>query len=339
MTAPIAHVAWFEEDQFGTSWDFATEATTLALLAAALLVTIAVRVIARFWPGVDIPWLARMAPWMPFALRMHLAVSLIALLSLGFYLSPSMDLHVGVAGVLLGATMVLVAITMATGWRARAGAWLLIAAGPVGMLEFGFWEVLQRIDMLGPALFVLIAGPGRWSADHELGRVLEPAREQIAVAVWALKVAVGSGLIVVAFAEKLVDVDRAVAFLHDRPEFNVLREVGLPIGDSEFVRIAGAIEVLFGLLVISGALAQVGVFIIGVPINATLFFYGETELAGHLPIYGTMLVLLVYASDPELRGYVSALWPFRRGGVPARAAPAVREAALGELAEGTVAVA
>jgi uncharacterized membrane protein YphA (DoxX/SURF4 family) len=178
------------------------------------------------------------------------------------------------------------------------------------MLEFGVWEVLQRVDMLGPALFVAIAGPGRWSADHELGRAREPTREQIALAVWALKVAVGVGLIVVAFAEKLVDVDRAVAFLHGQPEFNVLREIGLPIGDREFVRIAGAIEVLFGMLIISGALAQVGVFIIGVPINATLFFYGETELAGHLPIYGTMLVLLVYASDPELRRYVVALWPY-----------------------------
>src|SRR5688500_2154142 len=117
-----------------------------------------------------------MAPFMPFALRMHLAVSLISLLSLGFYLSPSMDLHFNVAGVLLGATMVIVAITMATGWQARAGAWLLIAAGPIGMLEFGFWEVVQRVDMLGPALFVLIAGPGRWSADHELGRATEPTR-------------------------------------------------------------------------------------------------------------------------------------------------------------------
>ena len=319
MIAPLAHVAWFEEDAFGTSWDFATEATTFALLAAALLVTIAVRVIARFWPGVDVPWLARMAPWMPFALRMHLAVSLVSLLSLGFYLSPEMDLHFNFAGVVLGATMVIVAITMATGWNARAGAWLLIAAGPIGMIEFGFWPVLNRIDMLGPALFVLLAGPGRWSADFELGRVREPTRDQIANAVWVLKVAVGLGLIVVAFSEKLVDVDRAVAFLHDRPEFNIMREVGLPIGDREFVRISGAVEVLFGMLIISGALAQVGVFIIGVPINATLFFYGETELAGHLPIYGTMLVLLVYASDPDLRRAVSSLTP---PGVRARAAPA-----------------
>ena len=324
---PVGHVEWFETGSFDQSWDFVWEGTTLALLAAALVVTVLVRAIARVWPGADIPFFARMAPWMPFALRIHLAVSLIALLSLGYYLSPTMDLHFNVIGVVLGAVMVVVAVGMVTGWNTREAAILLIAAGPIGMFEFGFWEVIKRVDMLGPALFVLITGPGRWSADWELGRAREATRDQMRIAVWALKVAVGTALIVVAFAEKLTDPDRAVAFLHSRPEFNILREVGLPIGDLEFVRIAGCIEVLFGLLIISGALPQIGVVIIGIPINATLFFYGTTELAGHLPIYGTMLVLLVYGSDPELREYVSSLWPFRsRAGVsaarPAASSPA-----------------
>jgi uncharacterized membrane protein YphA (DoxX/SURF4 family) len=271
------------------------------------------------WSGVDLPFFGRMAPWMPFALRIHLAVSLISLLSLGFYLSPAMDLHFDVAGVVLGAVMVVVAIGMATGWHTREAAILLIAAGPIGMLEFGVWEVVKRVDMLGPAIFVLLAGPGRWSADWELGRAREVSRETIRVAVWALKVAVGVALIVVAFAEKLIDPERAVGFLADRPEFNIFREVGLPMGDREYVRLAGCVEVLFGLLIISGALPQIGVVIIGIPINATLFFYGETELAGHLPIYGTMLVLLAYGSDPELRHDVMSLWPFRSRAAGSRA--------------------
>ena len=50
----------------------------------------------------------------------------------------------------------------------------------------------------------------------------------------------------------------------------------------------------------------------GIPFNATLFFFGTNELVGHLPVYGAMLVLLVYGSDPRLRPAVSALWPFGR---------------------------
>ncbi len=35
-----------------------------------------------------------------------------------------------------------------------------------------------------------------------------------------------------------------------------------------------------------------------VPFNATLFLFGQTELVGHLPVYGVFLALLVYGSNP-----------------------------------------
>ena len=139
-----------------------------------MLVTLAVRVLARVCDGVDVPFLARMAPWMPFAVRMHLAVSLIGLLSLGVYLSPAMDLEANLAGILLGSDMAVVAILMATGWHTREGAWLLIVLGPLGMIEFGVSPVLQRLDVLGLAVFVLCTAPaaGRptWSSDSRASR-------------------------------------------------------------------------------------------------------------------------------------------------------------------------
>ncbi|HEX8053537.1 MAG TPA: hypothetical protein VF517_11140 [Thermoleophilaceae bacterium] len=308
---PLAHETWLTHDDVAVDWDFVLEGLTLALLAAAVLLTLAVRLVARRRPGVDVPVLARMAPFMPFAVRLHLAVSLIGLVSLGYYLSPAMDLQADLAGILLGAVMVIVAVAMVIGFQVRAAAWLLIAAGPLGMLEFGVSPVVQRIDMLGPALFLLFAGAGRWSAEFELGRVRDPSPEAIARAVWALRVAAGVALIVVAFVEKLAQPDLALEFLHHHPQFNVAREVGIPMGDLEFARVAGAIEVLFGLLLISGALPQAIVLIAGIPFNATLWFFGNLELVGHLPVYGTMLVLLVYGSSPELRPLASRMWPWR----------------------------
>jgi hypothetical protein len=126
-----------------------------------------------------------MAPYMPFALRIHLAVSLISLLSLGVYLSPAMDLEFNVAGVHLGAVMVLTAVSMVAGWHVGAGVWLLVAAGPIGMLEFGVLPVVERIALPGSAAFLLFTGAGRWSADGELGRAKEALLEQIGRAVWA----------------------------------------------------------------------------------------------------------------------------------------------------------
>jgi len=306
----LAHETWFTDGSFPLDWGFAGETTTLVLLGAALALTVAVRLLARRSPGVDVGFLGRLAPWMPFAVRLHLAVSLIGLLSMGVYLSPAMDLEPTVGGIALGATMAVVAVLMATGWHARGAAALLVAAGPLGMLEFGISPVLQRADLLGLAVFVLFAGPGRWSADAERGAEHERSLADLARAVWALRVGAGIALIVVAFVEKLANPEMALAFLGTHPDFNVAQLVGLPIGDLEFVRIAGAVEVLFGLLLISGALPQACVLIAGVPFNATLWFFGATELVGHLPVYGAMLVLLVYGSDPALRPAVSSLWPF-----------------------------
>jgi hypothetical protein len=105
----------------------------------------------------------------------------------------------------------------------------------------------------------------------------------------------------------------AVAFLQEHSDFNVANSLfGLGWTDLQFTRVAGSIEVLFGLFVISGAMPQVAVFAAGIPFNATLWFFGTVELVGHLPVYGAMLVLLVFGSHPQLRPAVRSLWPFGR---------------------------
>ncbi|MGI8439573.1 MAG: hypothetical protein ACR2NV_05125 [Thermoleophilaceae bacterium] len=308
----LAHETWFEPGSFPVDLGFASEGATVALLGMAVAVTVAIRLAARVRPGIDIPWLARMAPFMPFAIRLHLAVSLLGLLSLGYYLSPAMQLKPNLPGLLLGAVMALVTVGMASGWRTRPAAGLLVAAGPLGMFEFGVVPVLERVDLLGLAVFVLIAGPGRWSADVEQGRAGEPGETALARAVWCLRVAAGGALVFVAFTEKLARPELALAFLANNPELNVAQAVGIDMSNLEFIRMAGTAEVLFGLLLISGALPQVGVVIIGIPFNATLWFFGNVELVGHLPVYGAMLALLVFGSHPTMRPRVSELWPWSR---------------------------
>ncbi len=323
---PLAHETWFQHDEESYDWTFLTEGTTLLLLGVALLLTLAVRLVNTWWDGRDVGFLAAMAPYMPFAVRMHLAVSLIGLLSLGYYLSPAMDLQTDVAGIALGVVMALVAIGMATGYRSRQAAWLLVAAGPIGMLEFGVGPVLQRIDLLGLALFILWTGPGRWSADLERGaerdrfgadgRASGADLEALARAILALRVAAGAALIIVALYEKLINPELALDFLREHPDLQLAHQFDLPLSDIEFVRVAGAIEILFGMLLISGALPQAIVLIAGIPFNATLWFFGINELVGHLPVYGAMLVLLVFGSHPQLRALAYG-W-----GRPPRAAPA-----------------
>jgi len=312
---PLAHQTWFYERPPDGDSLFVFEPLTLAYLAAAVGVVLVFRLLARRRAGVDVPFLARLAPWMPFAIRVHLGISLIGLLSGGYWLSPAMELEPDVFGFLLGAAMAAVGVLLFAGWNTRAAALALVVLGPIGMLEFGVLPVLQRVDVLGLALFLLFSGPGRWSADLELGREREVPPIELGRAIWVLRVAAGVALIVVAYVEKLGNPEFAQAFLTSQEiELNVPAALGFPVSDLEFVRAAGAIEVLFGLLLISGALPQAVVIAAGIPFNVTLFFYGTNEMLGHLPVYGTMLVLLVWGSDPRLRPCCSVLWPWGSGG-------------------------
>ena len=311
MSLLLAHETWFLDDPYELEWSFISEGLTLALLGVAVGATLVIRLVNRYSDGVDVPWLAAVAPYIPFAIRIHLAVSLVGLLSLGFYLSPAMDLQTDFAGIALGAVMALVAIGMATGFRVREAACLLILAGPLGMLEFGVDPVIQRIDVLGLAAFVLIVGPGRWSADLERGKASDrflrggpiAGRDLnlLANGILVLRVAAGLALILVALYEKLLNPQLALDFLAENQNLQVANQIGLGMSDLDFVRAAGAIEVLFGLLLISGALPQVIVLVAGIPFNATLWFFGINELVGHLPIYGAMLAILVFGSHPQLR--------------------------------------
>jgi hypothetical protein len=131
--------------------------------------------------------------------------------------------------------------------------------------------------------------------------------------------AAGGALIILAFTEKLARPGLALALLDRFPAFNVLDAIGIPVNDLTFVRIAGAVELLFGLLLISGALPQIAVIVAGIPFNATLFFLGTEELIGHLPIYGAMLALLVYGSSERFARTVTWLplvGEVRRSGQP-----------------------
>lgn len=58
--------------------------------------------------------------------------------------------------------------------------------------------------------------------------------------------------------------------------------------------------------------------IAGIPFNATLWFFGNVELVGHLPIYGAMLVLLVYGSEPSLRAGLTETCPWGHGATTRR---------------------
>jgi hypothetical protein len=295
----IAHETWFTDRRPGYSWDFVAHPATIIAIVLALIVAILWRQAAKRLPCPELPFLAplgRLSPWIPRLLGLHAGVSLLSQAASGSYLAPSLELPDNWFGTFLAVLEAVTGIWLIAGYRVRPAAWLLVVAGPLGVLGYGLIPLLERIDLLGIALFLAILPPD----DRTPAGRVEAEPPQLATALFNLRLLVGGALVALAFTEKLARPDLAIAFLERYPAFNILHTVGFDISNEAFIRLSGAVELLFGLLIISGALPQGAVIVAGIPFNATLFFLGASELIGHLPVYGAMLVLLVYGSDPRL---------------------------------------
>ena len=310
MGRVLAHEKWFSDSRPGPDWGFAVEPATLAFLAAAVAIAVVWRIAATRLPRPELRFLtplSALSPWIPRLLAVHAGVSLLAQAVGGTYLAPGLHLPDSAFGTALAIVEGLLGVWLISGVHIRWAAAVLVLSGPLGMLAYGPVAIIERADLLGIALFLAVLPPG---PDRFGAATLDDRRTSWAV--WYLRVLVGGSLIVLAFTEKLANPDLALQFLDDYPALNVFDALGIPLSDTTFVRFAGAVEVLFGLLLISGALPQVAVIVAGIPFNATLLFFGASELIGHLPIYGAMLALLVYGSDPRVAGVIPVLNPWRR---------------------------
>jgi hypothetical protein len=128
----------------------------------------------------------------------------------------------------------------------------------------------------------------------------------LARALLLLRLGAAVSLVGLAFSEKFTNPDMARAMLVDYPQLNIFATLGIPVSTDAFIVLAGGVEVLFGLLILSGAAPQVVVPVAFVPFNLTLLLFGSTELIGHLPVYGVLLALLVYGSSAATAGLVRA---------------------------------
>ena len=305
MTLPLAvlvpalptHERWFVESQQGGDWSFFLSPLPLVLTAAVVAVTVAWRVVALRVDRPELSFLAplgRLVPWVPRLLGIHLGVALLALAATGAFLTPANDHLGGVGGSSLLLVEAALGIWLVTGWQLRAASTLVLMLAPALALVAGWTALGECANLAAVAAFLVVVppGPDAYGAAH-------PSAAHLRWALLWLRLGVGTALIVLAFSEKLTNPAMAIDTLERFPQLDVLGLVGIDVSPATFVAIAGAVELLFGLLVISGAFPQVAVLVAMVPFNATLLLFGQTEMVGHLPVYGVFLALLVYGSSVE----------------------------------------
>ena len=295
LPAVPLHERWFVPSHTGGEWAFYLSWLPLTLTAVMLAATVAWRLVGLRLDRPELAALAplgRLVPWVPRLLGIHLGVTLLALGATGYFLTPAVALHGPVGTVLLLVESAL-GVWLVTGVALRPAAWLVLALGPVLAAATGPMALLECANLAAVAAFLVVLPP---SADRH-GAVAYDARRTRA-ALLVLRLGVGVALVALAFTEKFTNPVMAMHTLEAYPALDVFALVGVHLSPETFVAIAGSVELLFGLLVISGALPQVAVLVAMVPFNATLLLFGQTELVGHLPVYGVFLALLAYGSHP-----------------------------------------
>jgi hypothetical protein len=291
-----AHERWFVPGEHPTDWGFAARPLALSLLATVVALTLVWRAVAVRLRTPELPVLRPLGTLvrvMPRLLAIHLGVALLALSVRGEFLSPALPVHHVPAGELFAVVQVGLGGWLISGIRLRWAGAAVAALGPVLFAAGGLVTLAENAALLGIATFLVIAAP---SGRGEQGSSVVGA-DRLGLALLVLRFGAATSLVALAFSEKLANPSMARAMLEVEPRLNVVSVLGVSLSTDTFIVIAGAIELLFGLLVLSGAAPQAAVLVAAVPFNATLFLFGATEVVGHLPIYGILLALLVYGSN------------------------------------------
>ncbi len=305
------HERWFvASDDLPTRWgDLLTGPTLLAVgpsLALVAGVVLLWHTAARRRPLVPGPLglgatperLAVLMGWVPLLLAVHTAIPLLVGGVNGQLFAPNLSMAEP-AGAFVGLAEIGVALLLFYGVFTRYAALALAGLWLAGVALFGPVLMLEQTIYLGLAAFFFIAGRGPIAVDRVFGAWAGARERLLPVAVPALRVATGVSITWLALTEKLLNMPLALRFLERYPHANFFPEIGLPVGDAAFVRLAGAVELTAGLLLLFGAFPRIVILVLWLPFNLTLVVFGWRELVGHLPIYSVIALLLLWGSGDE----------------------------------------
>ena len=305
----ILHERWFlDESRFPVQFDTWNTPQALIPVGVAVGVTAIATLIYRargrhnVIPGpiqLGMPWenYIKLLTWVPLVIGVHLGVTLLVSGVSRQLFIPNLVLPLNLLGGVLGMIEIAIALSFIYGALARPAAAVLAMIWLVGTIVFGPLRLIEHTEIIGIAFFIFATGRGPLAFDQALDRLNKPVEQLIPYAVPVLRVALGVALTVVAFTEKIWNVPMAVAFLQDH-HFNFVPYIGMTsIDDVRFVLIAGTIELIVGLMLITGSYVRLVILITLIPFNLTLPFMGWRELVGHLPTYGILALLLLWGDE------------------------------------------
>jgi uncharacterized membrane protein YphA (DoxX/SURF4 family) len=225
-----------------------------------------------------------------------------------YLFSPNLTVVAGVPFALIAAEMAIgLAFLLGIGTRISA-----IVLGLIWISSFyftGWVTALENIWVLSTAAFIAVMGNDYFSliGSSMLKTKLAPFK---AYGLSMLRIGTGVALVVLGFSEKILTPEFGLNFLMQH-DWNFLQLIGLNYSDYLFVLSAGLVEILFGLVFILGILTRLNALVATIVFTIPLFILGPIELAGHLPHFAAIILLLLFGSGGKFllfRHYPDALW-------------------------------
>ena len=189
--------------------------------------------------------------------------------------------------VLLQYAQAIVALMLIFNLFPKSAASVLILIYTILATQVGLLEVLDYINIIGIAAYLILSN----SKDEN----------QQTFAVPVLRVITGFTLVILAFSEKLLNPDIGLRFL-TLNDWNFMHAIGMTGYTNElFILSAGLVELLIGVVFMLGLLTRINTLVLlAFMITSNVAFMIQssntealTELAGHAPILAIALILLM----------------------------------------------
>lgn len=287
----LAHLKWFETDAAQSvqsltaqEWWFVIFFVAAGLLALYTIDYYTVGLNARIGKK-----LAGLRDYVPTVLAATIGLTLLLHSVSGFIFAPNIDATrffvFRLVEFVLGGMLVL-------GVKIRLAAAALIVLFVASLSFVAPLSLLEHLEYLGAAIFLIVMPSGRWTLDRWLGAGQTAIKKYQSLALTILQFTTGASLAVLAFSEKLSNLALADSFLQTH-SWNILAIFGA--SNHQFIIFAGACELIFGMALMLNFAPRLVILLLGGLMALTAAVLGPTEVVGHLFAIGVALAIWVYA--------------------------------------------
>lgn len=297
--APLsAHEKWFvPENPVGAIPSFFR---TIALRPAIFLLAAALAIAVLFF--VDRgrgqrPFLSRsVLPWLPTVLGICTGISFLFAALQRTIFAQNLPIPDGFFGSWIVVLELLIGLAFVAGFGTRFAAVGALCLSLLSFVWFG-WNTLDYLNIVGIALFLLVWGRGRGSVGALFGKLFF-ALDSSHVRPLALRILHSTTGLTFCFLgfQKIVRPDMHLGVLALFPDQNpfVFYQSFLPFLTANwYLLISATVEVVGGILIASGTFLRPVSALLLIPFLLYPFFFGGSEIPGHLPIIGTLLLFVL----------------------------------------------